>query len=123
MTSVLVVDDDEDSRELLAVILESRGFTVSTACSGEACLQALEGSRSEPVIVLTDVEMPGMTGLELCVALRDRFPAIVAIVMSGRATAKVEMQAKEFGAFTFLPKPANIKTLDRVLREVAKRET
>jgi len=115
--TVLVVDDDQDSRDLLGTLLQKRGFTVGTAGSGTECLQALDGQGAEAVVVLTDVEMPGMTGLELCGLLRERYPNVIAVVMSGRATDAVAAQAKESGAFTFLPKPIGINVLERVLRE------
>ncbi len=114
---VLVVDDDQDSRDLLGTLLQKRGFTVETAGSGPECLQALDGQEAASVIVLTDVEMPGMSGLELCGVLRERYPNVIAVVMSGRATDSVAALAKERGAFTFLPKPIGVKVLERVLRE------
>jgi CheY-like chemotaxis protein len=67
---VLVVDDDEMSRELLAILLQGEGYDVDTADSGEAAL-ALAHGQAQPDIVLTDVQLPGLAGTELAAALRD----------------------------------------------------
>ena len=116
--TVFVVDDDKDSRDLLAEILQTRGFT-AIPCTCTECLIALDAPRSDKAVVVTDVEMPGMTGLELCDVLRERHPTVVSIVISGRATHAMAQRAKESGAHTFLPKPANVQTLELLLREVS----
>ncbi len=111
-----MVDDDEDSRELLAELLRTRGFTVRTEASGAACLQAL-GAGDDIAVVITDIEMPEMTGLELCGLMRERHPQIVAILISGRATEAISARAAAAGAFRFVPKPVNVGKLDALIRE------
>src|SRR5213082_2390045 len=67
---VLVVDDDEMSRELLSVLLESEGYIVDTADSGQSALAALHSSGSTPDLILSDMQMPGTTGSALATELR-----------------------------------------------------
>lgn len=117
--AVLVVDDDEDTRELLAEVLRHRGFTVTTSDSGSECLAAIARADVNIAVVLTDVEMPGMNGIELCRRIRSDYPRIVAIVMSGRLTPSTIEEVERSGATAFLKKPVDISTLDRMLRTVA----
>ncbi len=112
--AVLVVDDDEDSRELLVDVLRVRGFQVESRDSGMACLDSL--ASGEFAVVLTDVEMPGMTGLELCREIRERDPDVVAIVMTGCSTPTLASEAKHSGASAFFRKPVDLDSLANALR-------
>ena len=110
---ILIVDDDEDVRFLLSTLLERRGFEVETMDSAASCLEKL---RAMPAcIVVTDYQMPGMSGLELCTAVRERHPGTIAIVMSGAASPKLAARALDCGAFRFLAKPVSASTLDATL--------
>ena len=81
---ILVIDDDEVSRELLTMLLEVEGFTVVSASSGDEGLLLLGGIDSHPEIVLTDLQMPGTSGTELARALSAALPAGVPVIaMSG----------------------------------------
>lgn len=108
--SILLVDDDEDARFLLGAMLRRRGFEVELVGSAAECLERLE---AEPTrIVVTDVQMPEMSGVDLCRQIRERFPDVVAVVVSGAATPHVMAEVAEAGAFTFLPKPVTISALE-----------
>jgi CheY-like chemotaxis protein len=86
---VLVVDDDAMSRDLLAVLLEGEGYVVKSADSGEAALALLGGGRKPPAIVLTDVQMPGVTGSQLADRLRKACgPDTLLLAMSGSGPGK-----------------------------------
>ncbi|HET9988653.1 MAG TPA: response regulator [Kofleriaceae bacterium] len=110
---ILIVDDDEDVRYLLTVLLTRRGFDVDTFESAASCLERLDTIPA--CVVVTDVQMPGMSGLDLCAAVRDRHPGTVAIVMSGVASPSLAAEAMDRGAFTFLAKPISASTLDATL--------
>ncbi len=112
--AVLVVDDDDDMRALLCEVLEHRGFDVTPVPSAQACLDRL--AVTPAAIVVTDVEMPEMTGLELCETVRARHPHVIAIVVSGRADSAVSRAARDAGAFHFLTKPVQITQIEDVLR-------
>ena len=86
---VLVVDDDEMSRELLGLLLQAKGYTVESADSGEAALALLERGGPLPDLVLADVQMPGTTGAELASELRRVCgPDTLLLAMSGSRPAK-----------------------------------
>lgn len=110
---ILIVDDDEDVRSLLSTLLKRRGFEVETADSAGACLNKL--SAMPACIVMTDYQMPGMSGLELCTAVRARHPGTISIVMSGATSPTFAARALDCGAFQFLPKPVSASTLDATL--------
>ena len=110
---ILIVDDDEDVRFLLSSLLERRGFQVQTVESAVLCLEKL--SAMPACVVMTDYQMPDMSGLELCKVVRERHPGTVAIVMSGAASPALAAKALDCGAFRFLPKPVSASTLDATL--------
>ena len=89
---ILVVDDDDDLRELLASALESRGFTVVQASGGQAAIDALEG-REHPCLMLLDLVMPGMNGWSVLEQMKARgiedVPVCVMSALPGRAPAGV----------------------------------
>ncbi|MDP6369799.1 MAG: response regulator, partial [Planctomycetota bacterium] len=86
-TTILVVDDDGDIRIALEMLLTYEGFSVWTAKNGEEALarldQALAGDGPRPALVLTDLKMPGMDGLELLEAIGEREGAPPVILISG----------------------------------------
>jgi putative two-component system response regulator len=115
-TSVLLVDDDDDARFLMCLVLRRRGFTVDAVDSASSCLEYLG---THPVsIVVTDVEMPGMSGIELCRVIHEKYPDVVAIIMSGQTGPATIDAALRTGAFTFLPKPVSMAKLEATLRRV-----
>ncbi len=108
--SILVVDDEKDIRISLAGILEDEGFYVSCAASG---VEALETVCHEiPDIVLLDIWMPGMDGLETLEKLKQLFPELTVIMISGHGTIETAVRATKLGAFDFIEKPLS---LDKVL--------
>ena len=81
---VLVVDDDAMSRDLLGILLEGEGYTVESAESGDAALALLGDGHTAPGIILTDVQMPGISGADLADGLRQTCgPATLLLAMSG----------------------------------------
>jgi CheY-like chemotaxis protein len=98
---LLVVDDDALSRDVIALLLQNAGYAVETADSGDAALLHLKAARL-PDVVLTDLEMPGVTGNELALRLRDICgPATVLVAMS--ATAPDDGSDREFDGFLLKP--------------------
>ncbi|HEY4744499.1 MAG TPA: sigma-54 dependent transcriptional regulator [Desulfuromonadaceae bacterium] len=112
--TILVVDDEKDIRASLAGILEDEGYQVVTAASGA---DALECAREElPDLVLLDIWMPGMDGLETLERLKKLFPQITVIMISGHGTIETAVRTTKLGAFDFIEKPLS---LDKVLITVA----
>lgn len=111
--TILVVDDEKDIRISLTGILEDEGYTVLTAEGG---VEALECAQQElPDLVLLDIWMPGMDGLETLERLKALFPEITVIMISGHGTIETAVRATKLGAFDFIEKPLS---LDKVLISV-----
>jgi two-component system nitrogen regulation response regulator NtrX len=108
--SILVVDDERDIRTSLTGILEDEGFQVSCAASGVEALESV--SQEMPDIVLLDIWMPGLDGLETLEKLKTLFPNLTVIMISGHGTIETAVRATKLGAFDFIEKPLS---LDKVL--------
>jgi DNA-binding NtrC family response regulator len=113
---VLVVDDDDAVRETIAETLEEEGFGVETASGAESALAAL--ARSRPDIVLSDIRMPDMDGLELLELLRARAPDVDVLLMTAYEDMPTVARAMRDGAFDFLVKPLRADRLLEVLARV-----
>ncbi len=103
MPSVLVVDDKESVREMLSKTLENEGFEVDVAKDGKICLEKVKEKRFD--LVLTDLKLPQMDGLEVLSSLKDLDPEIAVIVMTAYGTIETAVQAMKKGAFDYLAKP------------------
>ena len=108
--SILVVDDEESILETLTGILEDEGCQVITAASGESAV--IKFSETSPDIVLLDVWMPGMDGIETLKRLREKNKDICVIMISGHSNIDTAVHAIKLGAYDFLEKPLS---LDKVL--------
>jgi DNA-binding NtrC family response regulator len=107
--TILVVDDEEDTAILLRDSLRKRGFDVD--CVGSA-QSALEHLRTTPVdVVVTDVQMAGMSGIELCAELRQRYPDLLPIVLTGQGGLETAIAAIRAGAYDFITKPVKVDAL------------
>jgi CheY-like chemotaxis protein len=103
---ILVVDDDDAFRSMLRRTLQRAGYDVVEATDGKAALEALSGAMVD--LVITDIVMPNMEGIETIRALRRSYPQLKIIAMSGGGRLKPEGYldvAKLFGAFRVLRKP------------------
>jgi two-component system nitrogen regulation response regulator NtrX len=108
--SILIVDDEKDIRTSLTGILEDEGYQIATASCG---VEALESARDDlPDLVLLDIWMPGMDGLETLEKLKMLFPQITVVMISGHGTIETAVRATKLGAFDFIEKPLS---LDKVL--------
>ena len=107
--SILIVDDEDDTAVLLRDSLRKRGFDVDSVNSAQ---QALEHLRTEPVdVVVTDVQMAGITGIELCQELRQRYPDLLPIVLTGQGGLETAIAAIRAGAYDFITKPVKVDAL------------
>ena len=106
---ILVVDDEEEVREILAEALEEFGYAVVTAASGEEALPVLAGDGGLEMVI-TDVRMPGMSGLELADEVRRRWPEVKVVLISGYFLSQTPPPQR------FLKKPFHIKELASLLR-------
>src|SRR6187402_2118827 len=123
-TSVLVVDDDRDMCELAEAGLGQRGYTVSWCVTPQEALAAIE--REDFDVVLVDIHMEGMSGLELCREALAKRPDLVVVVMTGFGSLDHAIGAMRVGAYDFITKPVSMDalslTIDRALRHRAMSE-
>jgi two-component system response regulator HydG len=107
--AVLVVDDERDTADLLAESLHRRGFAATAVYSAEECIARV---KTPPVdIVIADVQMPGMSGIDLCAHLRDNHPEVLSIVLTGQGGLDYAIAAIRVGAYDFITKPVKTDAL------------
>jgi DNA-binding NtrC family response regulator len=109
-STVLVVDDEEDTASLLSELLQKRGYRSQAFTSGSECLEYLRNEVAD--VVITDVQMPGMTGIELCRELRLRHPELLSIVLTGIVDIKRALAAVRAGAHELIVKPVRLEMLE-----------
>jgi two-component system nitrogen regulation response regulator NtrX len=118
--TILIVDDEPAIREVLTGYFEHqygpRGFTVETACDGAQALAAVR--RRRPALILLDIEMPGMDGVEALRGLRAIDPAIPVIMVTGNESSRVAGEVIKGGAYSYLPKPVRFQYLDHIVATV-----
>jgi len=116
VTTILVVDDDATMREVLTVRLEDWGYEVSTAADASEAQVAIELRR--PSIVLADIVLPGLSGLDLLRWLKADDPDRPVILMTGHGTVDLAVEAMKDGAEDFLTKPIETEKLQAALKAV-----
>jgi two-component system response regulator HydG len=112
--SLLVVDDESAILDSLRILFKNEGFDVVVAQGGRAALEALE--RAVPAIVLTDVRMPSVSGLDILTAARRRDPDLPVILMTAQAELKTAIDAVNQGAFHYIQKPFDNDELVSICR-------
>jgi DNA-binding NtrC family response regulator len=119
----LVIDDDESCREVVCRLLADRGLEVNAAQSGSDALHRLEQGPVD--LVITDLRMPGLSGIDVIEAARRRCPRAEIVLMTGFATVESAVHAMKLGAFDYLQKPFPLPQLgdlvDRALARVRSR--
>jgi two-component system response regulator HydG len=121
MSRVLVVDDDDANRLTLERILQREGYAVVHAATGR---DALEVIRAHPVdVVLTDLKMPGMSGIDLLKAARKVDPDLEVVVMTAYGTVETAVEAMKEGAYDFVAKPLKRLELVTALRKAAEKRS
>ncbi|HEU4683062.1 MAG TPA: sigma-54 dependent transcriptional regulator [Nitrospira sp.] len=121
--AILVVDDDADMREMIFDMLKDRGHRVATAGSGQEALKIL--SEEDYGVVLTDLRMKGMQGIELLTEIKTSLRDVNVILMTAFGSVETAVDAMKHGASDYLTKPVKkdelIRVIERVIRETALR--
>jgi DNA-binding NtrC family response regulator len=110
---ILVVDDDPDIRHTIAAILKKRGLMVVVAADGPAALEYLQNHKTR--LVLCDIEMPKMNGLDILEIIKARFPDLPVIIMTGYGDIYSVREALFRGADEYITKPFTAQELTTVL--------
>ena len=112
---ILLVDDEEEYVRTMAERLEMRDLGSDVALTGEDALSRLE--EDLPDVMVLDLKMPGMGGLEVLEAVKSRYPSVQVIILTGHGSEKEEAIALRMGAFAYLQKPVDIQDLMAEVRK------
>jgi DNA-binding NtrC family response regulator len=118
---VLLVDDETDFVETLVKRLRKRKLDVRAASSGQQALDMLSESPSD--VVVLDVKMPDMDGIETLRRIKKIAPSVEVVMLTGHANVEVAMQGMELGAFDYLMKPIDIDDLLYKLQDAFKKKS
>ncbi len=118
---LLLVDDEKGFLDTITKRLEKRELKVWVAYSGEDALVELEKNAAIEVVVL-DVKMPGMDGIETLVEIKKRFPLMEVIMLTGHATVETAIDGMKLGAFDYLMKPCDIDALISKVKEAVEKK-
>jgi two-component system, NtrC family, response regulator PilR len=121
MISILVVDDEQGMRDFLKIMLKKEGYQVQTAGNGETALSTLkEGSFD---LVISDIRMPGISGLDLLGSIKEQLPDVPVIMITAFASPDDAVIAMKNGAFDYISKPFNIEEIKSVVESATSRKS
>jgi DNA-binding NtrC family response regulator len=121
IANILFVDDETAFLDAMKKRLEKREFSVQTANSGMEALDFLEEEHPKIEVVILDVKMPGMDGIETLAAIKRKFPMVEVIMLTGHATVGSAIEGMKRGAFDYLMKPADIDHFTTKIMEAAEK--
>ena len=116
IANVLLVDDEVDFVETFSERLNMRNIETSKAFSGKEALKILKNNQNVEVVIL-DVKMPDMDGIETLGAIKKRYPLVEVIMLSGHSTVETAIEGMKLGAFDYLMKPCD---MDQIIAKVSK---
>ncbi|MBI3804476.1 MAG: sigma-54-dependent Fis family transcriptional regulator [Nitrospirae bacterium] len=119
MEKVLIVDNEKSMRDFLTIVLKKEGYLVETAEDGDHALKILEKDIFD--VVLTDMKMPRMSGLDLLKALKDLSAETIVIMMTAYASTETAIEAMKEGAYDYLTKPFQIDEVKLIIRNALER--
>jgi DNA-binding NtrC family response regulator len=110
---ILIVDDEKDFVEMFSLRLNRQGEKVSAAYSGQEALDLLEKTKID--VVILDIRMPGMDGIETLKKIKARYPLIEVILLTGHGSTETAVEGMKSGAFDYLMKPADFEDISEKL--------
>lgn len=113
---ILIVDDNQLLIDQMSKYLGKHGHAIVTALDGEKALKALQ--EEEFQVCITDMKMPGISGMELLSTIRGEYPQIQVVIMTAYGTAKTALQALKEGAFDFVHKPFQMEQITTILESL-----
>ena len=114
-TKILVIDDEKDLCFLFKKILTPEGYTVLTALNGYDGIKI--NQKSKPDIILLDLKMPGINGIETLRRIRKKDPDVIVIIITGYGDAETIRDAAELNVYEYMAKPFNNETVMKILKE------
>ncbi|CAN5374532.1 sigma-54 dependent transcriptional regulator [soil metagenome] len=120
MANILIVDDEQSYRQLLTLVFEQQGNSIRTAMNGR---QALELLAAEPAdLIISDVKMPDMDGIQMLRAVRETLPDLGVILMTAFASVETAREAFKLGADDFIQKPFDVEELKLIVRKTLEKQ-
>jgi len=107
--TILVVDDDESLRRITQLQLEEAGYSATTAANGDEALRSIE--ENAPALVITDLKMPGVSGLDLLKKVREQYPRTTVVMVTAFGTVQTAVAAMKAGAYDYITKPIDYEEL------------
>ena len=120
LVRILVVDDEEDFLETLVNRLNRRGMSAQGALSGCEALKMMEEKEFD--VVVLDVRMPGMDGLEVLREVKNRWPFVEVILLTGHGSVESGIEGMRLGAFDYVMKPADLEVLIEKIQQARERK-
>ncbi|HBG05995.1 MAG: Fis family transcriptional regulator [Geobacteraceae bacterium GWC2_58_44] len=120
-TRILVVDDELSMREFLAILLEGEGYRVDQAESAEDALRLMDGERFE--MVISDVSMPGLGGIELLARIKAQAPETAVLMITAFTTAEQAVEAMKLGAYDYIAKPFKVEEVKVLVRKALEKRS
>jgi DNA-binding NtrC family response regulator len=118
IANVLLVDDEVEFVETFSERLGMRNLSISKAFNGEEALQVLEAHQDIEIVIL-DVKMPGMNGIETLMKIKEKYPLVEVIMLSGHADVESAIDGMKQGAFDYLMKPCDMYHIIAMVTDAA----
>jgi two-component system response regulator PilR (NtrC family) len=120
MSSILIVDDEQSYRQLLSLVFEGDGHLIRTAINGKDALEQMRADRAD--VIISDVRMPDMDGIELLSRVRESFPDVGVVLMTAFASVETAREAFKLGADDFVQKPFDVEELKLIVKKTIEKQ-
>jgi len=120
MSNILIVDDEQSYRQLLSLVFEGDGHTLRTAMNGREALALLQAEPAD--VVISDVKMPDMDGIDMLQAVRETQPDLGVILMTAFASVETAREAFKLGADDFIQKPFDVEELKLIVKKTLEKQ-
>ena len=121
MISILIVDDEQSMRDFLEILLQKEGYQVVTRGDGASALRCLETNSFD--LVITDIRMPGLGGLDLLHSIKGKYPTLPVILITAFVSPDDAVSAMKDGAFDYISKPFDVAEITNIIRSATARKT
>ncbi|PYS99577.1 MAG: Fis family transcriptional regulator [Acidobacteria bacterium] len=120
MSNILIVDDEQSYRQLLSLVFEGDGHTIRTASNGREALTLLQNEPAD--VVISDVRMPDMDGIEMLSSVRETQPDLGVVLMTAFASVETAREAFKLGADDFIQKPFDVEELKLIVKKTLEKQ-
>ncbi len=120
MSNILIVDDEQSYRQLLSLVFEGEGHTLRTAMNGREALAMIQVEPAD--VIISDVKMPDMDGIELLAAIRETQPDLGVVLMTAFASVETAREAFKLGADDFIQKPFDVEELKLIVKKTLEKQ-